>query len=73
MPGKGRPVQRVLTGQAGVFGGVVEQDEAEERDPRRWVAEALSYLGNNQSRMDYPRYRSVESMILMDIPSLSPF
>jgi hypothetical protein len=26
-------------------------------DPRRLVAEALSYLGNNQSRMDYRRYR----------------
>jgi hypothetical protein len=26
-------------------------------DPRRLVAEALSYLGNNQGRMDYPRYR----------------
>jgi hypothetical protein len=26
-------------------------------DPRRLVAEALSYLGNNRGRMDYPRYR----------------
>lgn len=26
-------------------------------DPRRAVAEALSYLGNNAARMDYPRYR----------------
>jgi hypothetical protein len=26
-------------------------------DPRRVVAEALSYLSNNQERMDYPRYR----------------
>lgn len=26
-------------------------------DPRRAVAEALSYLRNNASRMDYPRYR----------------
>jgi hypothetical protein len=26
-------------------------------EPRRLVAEALSYLGNNQGRMDYPRYR----------------
>jgi hypothetical protein len=26
-------------------------------DPRRVVAEALSYFRNNQSRMDYPRYR----------------
>jgi len=28
-----------------------------ESDPRRLVAEALTYLTNNQSRMDYPRYR----------------
>jgi hypothetical protein len=26
-------------------------------DPRRLVAEALTYLGNNRQRMDYPRYR----------------
>jgi hypothetical protein len=26
-------------------------------DPRRLVAEAVSYLGNNAERMDYPRYR----------------
>jgi hypothetical protein len=26
-------------------------------DPRRLVAEALTYLENNRSRMDYPRYR----------------
>jgi hypothetical protein len=31
--------------------------ELEAQDPRRLVAEALSYLRNNQSRMDYPRYR----------------
>jgi hypothetical protein len=31
--------------------------EAEPKDPRQLVAEALSYLRNNQSRMDYPRYR----------------
>jgi hypothetical protein len=31
--------------------------EMEAKDPRRLVAEALSYLNNNQSRMDYPRYR----------------
>lgn len=34
-----------------------EAQELEAKDPRRLVAEALSYLGNNQSRMDYPRYR----------------
>ena len=27
------------------------------RDPRRVVAQARSYLGNNRERMDYPRYR----------------
>ncbi len=26
-------------------------------DPRRLLAEALSYLNNNGGRMDYPRYR----------------
>jgi len=31
--------------------------ELDAKDPRRLVAEALSYLQNNQSRMDYPRYR----------------
>lgn len=34
-----------------------EDAELEAKDPRRLVAEALSYLENNQSRMDYPRYR----------------
>ena len=29
----------------------------EAKDPRRLVAEALNYLRNNPSRMDYPRYR----------------
>jgi hypothetical protein len=32
-------------------------EELPENDPRRLVAEALTYLGNNRSRMDYPRYR----------------
>jgi hypothetical protein len=31
--------------------------EPDSKDPRRLVAEALSYLENNQSRMEYPRYR----------------
>jgi hypothetical protein len=34
-----------------------ESGELEAKDPRRLVAEALRYLSNNQSRMDYPRYR----------------
>ena len=32
-------------------------EELAAADPRAVVAEALSYLGNNQRRMDYPRYR----------------
>jgi hypothetical protein len=32
-------------------------EELAATDPRALVAEALSYLGNNQSRMDDPRYR----------------
>lgn len=32
-------------------------EELPASDPRQLVAEALSYLGNNQGRMDYPRYR----------------
>lgn len=31
--------------------------DAAETDPRRLVAEALTYLTNQQSRMDYPKYR----------------
>jgi hypothetical protein len=31
--------------------------ESDDKDPRRLVAEALGYLRNNASRMDYPRYR----------------
>jgi hypothetical protein len=34
-----------------------EGEELAANDPRRLVAEALSYLRNNQERMDYPRYR----------------
>jgi hypothetical protein len=32
-------------------------EELDGKDPRRLVAEALSYLVNNEGRMDYPRYR----------------
>jgi hypothetical protein len=32
-------------------------EELSDRDPRRVLAEALSYLRNNVARMDYPRYR----------------
>ncbi len=34
-----------------------EDEELDKKDPRRLVAESLSYLSNNQTRMDYPRYR----------------
>jgi hypothetical protein len=33
------------------------QSAEERRDPRRVVAQARSYLGNNRDRMAYPRYR----------------
>jgi hypothetical protein len=38
-------------------GGPPDDEELDKKDPRQLVAEALSYLNNNQSRMDYPRYR----------------
>jgi hypothetical protein len=41
----------------GRLGEPPEGEELDDKDPRRLVAEALSYLGNNQGRMDYPRYR----------------
>jgi hypothetical protein len=31
--------------------------DADEQDPRRIMAEAVTYVTNNQERMDYPRYR----------------
>jgi hypothetical protein len=31
--------------------------ECDEKDPRRTLAEAITYFDNNASRMDYPRYR----------------
>jgi hypothetical protein len=41
----------------GRLGEPPEGAELDAKDPRRLVAEALSYLRNNQSRMAYPRYR----------------
>jgi hypothetical protein len=41
----------------GRIGEPPEGEELDAKDPRRLVAEALSYLRNNESRMDYPRYR----------------
>jgi hypothetical protein len=39
------------------IGEPLEDEELDALDPRRLVAEALSYLQNNEVRMDYPRYR----------------
>lgn len=33
--------------------------DADEQDPRRVVADAVTYVSNNQQRMDYPRYRKL--------------
>ena len=41
----------------GSLGEPPEDQELDVKDPRRLVSEALNYLGNNQGRMDYPRYR----------------
>jgi hypothetical protein len=40
-----------------MWGVPPDDEELDKKDPRQLVAEALSYLSNNQSRMDYPRYR----------------
>lgn len=39
------------------LGEIEEGEELAWNDPRKLVREAVSYLGNNQSRMSYPRYR----------------
>jgi hypothetical protein len=41
----------------GRLGVPPEEEAADQNDPRRWVAEALTYLTNNRQQMDYPRYR----------------
>jgi hypothetical protein len=43
----------------GRIGEPPEGEELDAKDPRRLVAEAVSYLQNNESRMDYPRYRKM--------------
>jgi hypothetical protein len=53
-------IQELRGGQARLverLGEPPEGVELEAKDPRRLVAEGLSYLSNNQGRMDYPRYR----------------
>jgi hypothetical protein len=55
--GRVHEVIAALQSWQGRIGKPSKGEEVDEQDPRRLVAEALSYLKNNQSRMDYPRYR----------------
>jgi hypothetical protein len=55
--GRAKEVLEELRQWQGRIGVPPEGEELDEKDPRRLVAEALSFLENNQSRMDYPRYR----------------
>lgn len=55
--GRVKEVIEELKSWQGKIGKPSKGEELDEKDPRRLVAEALSYLKNNQSRMDYPRYR----------------
>jgi len=55
--GRVSEVLAVLRVRQGEIGEPPKGEERDEKDPRRLVADALSYLGNNRSRMDYPRYR----------------
>ena len=55
--GRVRGVIEELRAWQGRLGEPPEGEDLDAKDPRRLVAEALSYLQNNESRMDYPRYR----------------
>ena len=55
--GRVAEVIEALHGWQGRLGEPPPAEESDAKDPRRLVAEALTYLVNNQSRMDYPRYR----------------
>jgi len=55
--GRVQEVLEELTGWQSRIGTPPKGEELDEKDPRRLAAEALSYLRNNQARMDYPRYR----------------
>jgi hypothetical protein len=55
--GRVKEVIEALQDGQGRLGKPPEGAELDGKDPRKLVAEALSYLGNNQARMDYPRYR----------------
>jgi hypothetical protein len=46
-----------LAAAAEQLGPIREGEVVEDRNPRQVVRETLVYLKNNQSRMDYPRYR----------------
>jgi hypothetical protein len=49
-------IEALCLGQ-GQLGPPPPGEELPSSDPRRLVAEALTYLRNNRERMDYPRYR----------------
>jgi hypothetical protein len=55
--GRVREVIEELRLWQGKIGEPPEGEELDGKYPRVLVAEALSYLMNNQERMDYPRYR----------------
>jgi hypothetical protein len=55
--GRVREVVEALRPWQGRIGEPPPGQELDAKDPRRLVAEALSYLQNNESRMAYPRYR----------------
>src|SRR5262249_24795987 len=50
-------VVRELEAAQAAVGRPPPGEELAANDPRRLVAEALSYLGNNTGRMNYPEYR----------------
>lgn len=50
-------VVEALRQAQGRLGEPPAEGEGARSDPRQLVADALSYLGNNAQRMDYPRYR----------------
>jgi hypothetical protein len=55
--GRVAAVLAALRGWQARLGPPPDGVDVEAADPRRLVAEALSYLGNNQEQMQYPRYR----------------
>jgi hypothetical protein len=55
--GRVAEVVRHLEGYAERLGRPPPGEDLPATDPRRLLAEALSYLRNNAERMDYPRYR----------------